>query len=1074
MKSALSPEQEHAGQLDILNLMNDLLKRNKLDAILRTIVDRAPKFINSRGCSIYLIPPLVNGYNGRLVDKGGKEVEAGQIKEEIIVLAASSHFSNSSNKTGRYFYRAGEGLTGWVFRAKQPLILNDMTDPAELQKYPGLEWADKYEGSHAYFPDRPSPKPFLAVPLMIGQKCYGVIRVATSEDRQPFPAWVNDIFLSFGGVISQRIEIIMTIRRQQESIENLIKIGSISTSNQFEALNDILIEAQKTVGAATCCLYTLDQYGETVEFHAATDRGHPRGTYGRNEGLIGWILKTGKSLRIDDTGRFLTRRYLQDDELEEYSESSLINDDDREIQAHETEVLQPGNPFPHFLGVPVLTNDDKTRGVLIARSTGDEGRFSGDDLSALKKIAANISVLLANLEREKLNQMLIGIGQEHGVRLFRYVIKYLPELVYARGCSIFLKSEKDDYFQLKYTNSPNLKAARTNKPWPVRYAPGQGKTGLVAKLGRSLVINHYGRGKLDQQSLRKYHDLYASGEKYRDINLVGILKDRQGTDVGLARLVKTNPDEPDFTDEERELFAQFVRKTTYTRRGLSAHTKVKLCEEGEGGFAESFLACPLRDRQGTIFGVLRIPRTFPGSTFTDGALALVVSVCNRLSAVIENEKIVKQNEENLRTLSKINTQINSSFGSKDRDGILRSILRAVTDTLGFEFATIQLVDPVENTIYTAMPMMNRNIPNAINPKDWQAKARHPLDPPDQSKRDIHAWLLREHQKAHVVLGWDDHFDKEIYDKHGHDKLIRAFIPIVIKRPYKVIGTIEAGHNVERKSAIDRKEMMMLGALADQAGIAINNHRLQEELLKAELLQLVPSMSHVLKSPAFMLTMQFKEIMNEALRKEPDLKDLRELLRWANRSVLTVYSMSSTLAVEVESRKELRRIPEVHQVDLIALINERLKLFMLPKNRTGAPDERIKISSTLPQKCLPLSDLEKTWLEVILINLLHNARKYSPEGSVIQINCGRDALQGGIVISVIDEGPGVSAKVLPDLFQQPIRAKAKAKGWPEGSGLGLFTVKKLVDKLDWACSAENLAPRGAKFDIRIPKGWRGKI
>ncbi|HKP86143.1 MAG TPA: GAF domain-containing protein [Blastocatellia bacterium] len=1072
MKSLQARQEGHAGQIAILDLINDLLKLNKLDAILQATAHQAPKLINSHGCSIYLIPDLVNEYDGRLDEGEGERVSADEIKEEFIVLAASSQFGNDPDRIGKYFYRAGEGLTGWVFQAKQPLILDDMTNRKELEKYPGLLWTNKYKRAEAYFNlGDPSPKPFLAVPLMIGNKCYGVIRVATSEDRKPFPEWAKKMFISFAGVISQRIEIGLTINQQREAIENLIRIGSISTSNQQEAFNDILKEAQKAVGASTCCLYTLDKYGETVEFRAATDSAHPHYTYGRDDGLIGWIFKTGKPLRIDDTGQFLVNKYLEDSELERYSDSPLINDDDREIRALENEVLQPQNQFPHFMGVPLLTSGGKTRGVLIALSKLSEDSFTHDDLILLMKIAANISMLLDNLEREKLNEMLIGIGQEHADhRLFRYVAERLPEMVFARGCSIFLRSDKDNSFHLKYTNSPELKIPKTNRLRRVRYAPGVGKTGMVAKLGRSLVINHYGTGSLDQRRLWESYDRYCNNEKYRGINLVGILKDRSGTGVGLARLVRTDPDEADFADEERKIFDQFITKNAYIGRGLSASTEDKLCEEGSGGFAKSFLACPLRDRQGNIFGVLRIPRTFPGGAFTDEALALVVSVCNRLSAVIES----KQSKQNLITLSKINTQINSSSGSKDRDSIFRSILRAATNTLGFEFATIQLVDPVENTIYTKMGMKNRNIQDATDPNKWLADGRHPLDPPDGEPRDIQAWLLREHQKEFVVKGWDPHFDWDMYNEHGHDKLIRAFIPIVIKKPHKVIGTIEAGHNIKRKSSIDRNELMMLKALADQAAIAINNNSLQEELTKAELLQLVPSMSHVLRSPAAMLIMQFKEIMGETLRKKPDLKSLAELVRWANRSALTIYSMSSTLAVEVESRDDLWQMPDIRQVDLIALIKEELlKWFMLPRNRVNAQEVLIKVNNALTQKHLPLSELEKTWLKVILINLLHNARKYSPEGSFIQINCRQDTAEGGIVISVIDQGPGVPPEVLPKLFKQHIVAKTKAKGWPDGSGLGLYTVNKLASKLDWTCKVENISPRGAKFDICIPKGWRGR-
>lgn len=1072
---------------DVLDFMTELLALDRLEDILRAIVRKSQELINSCGCSIYLVPRLVKQYNGKLIDASERKVEASEFTKDIIVLAAASDFRDLASRIGKYFYTSGEGLTGWVFENKKPLRLSNITDEKELQKYLGLKWIDKYGGAeHYYSLDSNSPKPFLAVPLVLGNKCYGVIRVGTSQDGRPFPSWAEGMFFSFGKVVSRCIEketIIeeqkISLRKQKRAIENLINIGSISTNNKNKSFRAILEETQKIVGASMCCLYLPDRYGETVRLEVMTssDPKPRRGqtatrptVFRRGEGLTGWIFNTGKPLLINETSPFSNERTLTPREIRAYSGSSLINSEDMVIGALKNEVPRDGTKPYHFMGVPLLTKESWTQGVLSVWSRPGEEPFTRLDLRMLRMIAANISKLLANLEQQELNKMLIALGQEHGDRLFQHVVEQMPRLVLARGCSIFLKSNESGMFHLKYTNSPQLMLDRENKDVKeLKYKPGSGKTGLVAKLGRSLVINHYGVGSLDRRRLEKDYKKYSSQEKYRDLNLVGYLKDSEGVKVGLARLVRNSPDEQAFDNQEKRVFKQFLKETVFKENGLLPIVKSSLCEEGGGGFTKSFLACPLRNRQGNIFGVLRIPRTFPGGVFTDEALELTASVCNRLSAVIDKEKSLEQHlNQNLKTLSDINTQMNASFGARKRNRILKSILKAATQTLGFEFSTLQLVNQDDNTIYTAMTMVDSKITKPVNPKDWIKFAKHPLDPPDGQKRDIHAWLLREHKKVKIIKGWDEHLDRIIYDMFDHKNLVRAFIPIVSRNPREIIGTIEAGYHIDRKSDIDNREVSMLKALADQAAIVIRNHRLQEKLVKAELLQLVPFMSHILKTPAVQLLMQLGEMLKEVTKDEPNVTELKEVIDMASRPAMTIYSMSSTLAVEVESREKAEEMRITDRVDIIKFIKELLRKFMLPRYESNGSGVEIKINSSLKRKVMPLSKMQSTWFEVILLNLLHNAIKFSPPGGIIHINCQHDPASEDIVISIMDEGPGIAAKVLPELFKLGVRTKAK--GWPDGSGIGLYTVKRLVDELGWTCQAENLTGRGARFDVTIPRGW----
>lgn len=102
----------------------------------------------------------------------------------------------------------------------------------------------------------------------------------------------------------------------------------------------------------------------------------------------------------------------------------------------------------------------------------------------------------------------------------------------------------------------------------------------------------------------------------------------------------------------------------------------------------------------------------------------------------------------------------------------------------------------------------------------------------------------------------------------------------------------------------------------------------------------------------------------------------------------------------------------------------------------------------------------------LQNLLTNAAKYTDAGGRIRIESFQDGHQA--VIRVIDNGAGISAELLPhvfDLFVQGKRTLDRAQG---GLGIGLSVVKRLVEMHGGRVSARSAGlGQGATFEIRLP-------
>jgi signal transduction histidine kinase len=83
------------------------------------------------------------------------------------------------------------------------------------------------------------------------------------------------------------------------------------------------------------------------------------------------------------------------------------------------------------------------------------------------------------------------------------------------------------------------------------------------------------------------------------------------------------------------------------------------------------------------------------------------------------------------------------------------------------------------------------------------------------------------------------------------------------------------------------------------------------------------------------------------------------------------------------------------------------------------------------------------LEQALQNLAANAMRYAPPGSVLRL--AARPVEGGVAISVADEGPGITFEHLPHIFDRFYKTEASRSGTTNGSGLGLTIVKAIVER-----------------------------
>ena len=109
--------------------------------------------------------------------------------------------------------------------------------------------------------------------------------------------------------------------------------------------------------------------------------------------------------------------------------------------------------------------------------------------------------------------------------------------------------------------------------------------------------------------------------------------------------------------------------------------------------------------------------------------------------------------------------------------------------------------------------------------------------------------------------------------------------------------------------------------------------------------------------------------------------------------------------------------------------------------------------------------DEQWLTRLILNLLDNAIKFTPEGGRIAVAVSRE--DGFARLAVQDTGAGIPADALPHLFDRFFRADPARPPDVEGAGLGLSLVKWIVDQHHGRIDVDSQPGRGSTFTVRLP-------
>jgi len=211
--------------------------------------------------------------------------------------------------------------------------------------------------------------------------------------------------------------------------------------------------------------------------------------------------------------------------------------------------------------------------------------------------------------------------------------------------------------------------------------------------------------------------------------------------------------------------------------------------------------------------------------------------------------------------------------------------------------------------------------------------------------------------------------------------------------------------------------------------------------------LMADIAHELRTPLAVLEGRLEGMLDGVYPRDEAqiaavLQETRMLTRLVDDLRTLAHTESGTLALQKEA------------TDLGILVDEAAAAFS-----AEAGERRITVTVTAPPD-LPLVNVDPLRIREVLVNLISNAMRHTPEGGRVSVAVA--LLPASIAVTVSDTGAGINAEELPKIFDRFYKGHAS-----RGSGLGLTIARNLVVAHGGEIRADSVEGKGTDVTVTLP-------
>jgi len=251
---------------------------------------------------------------------------------------------------------------------------------------------------------------------------------------------------------------------------------------------------------------------------------------------------------------------------------------------------------------------------------------------------------------------------------------------------------------------------------------------------------------------------------------------------------------------------------------------------------------------------------------------------------------------------------------------------------------------------------------------------------------------------------------------------------------------------------DRPYLVRALTSGEYVGLALEDVSEVQRLSRARQ-DMIANLSHELRTPIASIRL-LAETLNSPAGKAPDV---------AAGLVIKIVSEVEVLEQMTQEMLDLSSIESGQRpIKLAPLPLSDILAYPLARLEEQAARRSIEIKVSHPGGLKVLAD--RALAERAVLNVLHNAIKFSAEGGVVTIQAEQDAAHGMLTLSIQDSGPGLNPGDLERIFERFYRAD-RARSTP-GTGLGLSIAHHIMRAHGGSIAAENLRPPAAGAVFRL--------
>jgi PAS domain S-box-containing protein len=400
-------------------------------------------------------------------------------------------------------------------------------------------------------------------------------------------------------------------------------------------------------------------------------------------------------------------------------------------------------------------------------------------------------------------------------------------------------------------------------------------------------------------------------------------------------------------------------------------------------------------------------------------------------------------EATMERMRQVQTVTEAALAHLSLDKLLAELIDRVRETMDVDTVVILLREEDDDLVAWASEGLELDVrirvPMGSGFAGRIAQQKSPLVIDDIDEANLHTPFLREHG-VKCLLG----------------------VPLLIEG--RVIGVLHVGRLVRRPFTADDARLLEL--VAFRVALAIDNARLFEEervaRREAEVAsrakdEFLTTISHELRTPLTPIIGWVHMIRNGLLPQKQTAHGL-EVIEKNSHSLKRLINDLLDMSAILSGKMRMEEMP-------LKLENVLREAIETVRPLADSRDVQIHLAFGDWQNELVTGD--RLRLGQAFVNLLDNAIKFSPPGSMVKVWC--DTRDGDLIVEIQDAGQGITPDFLPfvfERFRQEDGSKTRSHG---GLGLGLSLVKSFVEAHQGTVEVASAGPgHGSLFTVTLPR------